>query len=113
MPNFKVIEGGAPSREEQERRRERQRSQDEVERTICELAANTLRILRGAGKPYEVLMEIKEVIEAAVRYRKSHGHWPHDAFGTALRKQGAKIARAKPKKSPTAKGRPVKYRGRR
>ncbi|QIG91970.1 MULTISPECIES: hypothetical protein [unclassified Bradyrhizobium] len=72
MPDFRIIEGSGPDKEErekQERDAEAQRAlervKNDVERTIRDVAANMLRIIRGAGKPYEILMQMKSVIDAA------------------------------------------------
>jgi hypothetical protein len=80
-----VIEGGAPNEEEQERQREKEWAKDEVERTACDLAANMLRIIRGAGKPYEILLQMKAVIDAAIKFQAVHSYWPNNVIADALR----------------------------
>lgn len=91
MPDFKVIEGSGPDKEErekQEREAEKQRARewakDDVERTIREVAANMLRIIRGAGKPHEILMQMKSVIDAALKFREVNDSWPYDIIANEL-----------------------------
>jgi hypothetical protein len=74
--SFKVIDGDGPGKEEGDREREREWAQGEFSYAIRDCAANMLRIVRGAGKSYEILHQMQTVIEAAVKFQKAHGHWP-------------------------------------
>jgi hypothetical protein len=83
MPDFTVIEGGGPEKEERERQKEekereraREWARSDFSSTIREVAANVLRVVRGAGKPYELLVQMQEVVNKAVKYREVHGYYP-------------------------------------
>ena len=43
---------------------------------LRDLTANLLRIVRGAGKPYEIVRQADELLQALVAYQKAVGHWP-------------------------------------
>jgi hypothetical protein len=62
--SFKVIDGDGPGKEEGDREREREWAQGEFSYAIRDCAANMLRIVRGAGKGYEILRQMQTVIEA-------------------------------------------------
>jgi hypothetical protein len=92
--SFKVIDGGGPGKEErdkaqEERDKERQRewATSEFSWAIRETAANMLRIIRGAGKPYELLMQMKKTIDSAIKFQEIHGYWPNDVMANELRLQ--------------------------
>jgi hypothetical protein len=55
-----------------------------VEWRLRELAANLLRIIRGAGKPYEVMLQMGELAEAIQAYQDVSGRPPWDQFNRAL-----------------------------
>jgi len=81
--SFKVIDGGGPDKEERERQEQERESQQELEWAQSEFswalrdcAANVLRIVRGAGKPYELLIQMNNVLKAASKYRDAHDHYP-------------------------------------
>lgn len=48
----------------------------EIEWPLWELAANIIRVVRGAGKSYELGKQCVAVIEAFERYHDKVGHWP-------------------------------------
>jgi hypothetical protein len=48
----------------------------DIEWPLRELAANIIRVVRGAGKSYEIAGQCVAVIEAFQRYREKVGHWP-------------------------------------
>jgi hypothetical protein len=50
----------------------------EVSRTLREMTANLLRVIRGAGKPYEIGQQAAALVEALVKYRDVTGAWPDD-----------------------------------
>jgi hypothetical protein len=90
--SFKVIDGGGPSREErdqqekeQERQREREWAQSEFSWAIRDCAANMLRVIRGAGKPYELMRQMQKALTAAVKFQEVHGYWPQDVIANDLR----------------------------
>ncbi|WMT78867.1 hypothetical protein [Bradyrhizobium sp. Ash2021] len=84
MADFKVIDGDGPDKEERERQQAREWAKADVERTIREVAANMLRIIRGAGKPYEILIQMKAVIDAAIKFQEVHNYWPNDVIANEL-----------------------------
>jgi hypothetical protein len=45
---------------------------------LCELAANILRSVRGAGKPYQIGRHAQALTDAMVAYRDAVGHYPSD-----------------------------------
>jgi hypothetical protein len=91
MP-FKVIDGSGPSKEERdqqqkelEQQQRREWARSEFSWSIRDCAANVLRIVRGAGKPYELLTQMQKALNAAVRFQEAHGHWPQDVIANDLR----------------------------
>jgi hypothetical protein len=84
--SFKVIDGEGPGKEERDRERARDWAMQEFSSEIRDCAANTLRVVRGAGKPYELLRQFTRVIESAVKYKELHDYWPSsDVIANALR----------------------------
>jgi hypothetical protein len=57
--SFKVIDGDGPGKEERERQRRQEWAKDEFSGALREMAANMLRIVRGAGKGYELLRQMQ------------------------------------------------------
>jgi hypothetical protein len=43
---------------------------------LRELAANVMRISRGAGKPYDLLQNCYDIVQCFQEYRETHGAWP-------------------------------------
>jgi hypothetical protein len=78
--SFKVIDGGGPRKEE----RDLERAKHEFSWAIRETAANMLRIIRGVGKPYELLMQMKKAIDSAIKFQDLHGYWPFDVIASDL-----------------------------
>jgi hypothetical protein len=83
MPDFRVIDGGGPDKEQREKelqelQKQRQREWIETQFSweLRDTAANMLRIIRGAGKPYELLRQLQKTLEAAIRFQEAHGHFP-------------------------------------
>jgi hypothetical protein len=63
----------------------RKRWEGEVAWALRTLTANLIRITRGAGKPYEIVRQVGELIEALRGYYEAVGHWPpSDELGNAL-----------------------------
>src|SRR4051812_17515873 len=58
--SFKVIDGDGPGKEERDLERNRERAMAEFSWAIRDAAANMLRIIRGAGKPYELLIQMRK-----------------------------------------------------
>jgi hypothetical protein len=79
--SFKVIDGDGPSKEN----RERERATVEFSWAIRDCAANMLRIIRGAGQPYEFLVQMQEVTRAASKVQETHGYWPQNVITNNLR----------------------------
>src|ERR1700726_1430545 len=74
--SFKAIDGDGSGREDRDRERQREWAKDEFAAALRELTANLLRVVRGAGKAYELLLQMKAVIDSAVKYRDLCGYWP-------------------------------------
>ena len=85
--SFKVIDGDGPGKEERDKERQREWATSEFSWAIRETAANMLRIIRGAGKPYELLMQMKKTIDSAINFQELHGYWPNDVMANKLRLQ--------------------------
>lgn len=49
---------------------------DQVSWALRDMTANLLRIVRGAGKPYEIVRQTDELVQALVAYQRAVGHWP-------------------------------------
>lgn len=56
--------------------REREWSENQFSWALRETAANMLRIIRGAGKPYDLLLQLQKTLETAVKYQEAHGRFP-------------------------------------
>lgn len=57
---------------------------ERVEWRLRELAANLLRIIRGAGKPYEMMLQMAELVEAIQAYQAVVGRAPWEEFNRAV-----------------------------
>jgi hypothetical protein len=89
--SFKVIDGDGPGKEERDRA---QAELDKEQRrewvagdfswAIRECAANMLRIIRGAGKPHELLIQMRKVIDTAIKFQEAHGYWPQNEIVSKL-----------------------------
>ena len=63
----------------------RKRAIEEVERSIRMLAANCLRVVRGAGDADNLGMEAKQFVDALLHYHEKVGYWPpSEELRTAL-----------------------------
>jgi hypothetical protein len=82
--SFKVIDGDGPGKEERERGRDREFAKHEFSWAIRDTAANMLRIIRGAGKPFELLLQMKKAIDSAIKFQELHNHWPDDVIANDL-----------------------------
>jgi hypothetical protein len=78
MPDFTVIDGDGPPKEQRAAERK-------VRVASCELAANILRIVRGAGKPETIVDQMKAVLDAGFDYQDIAGYWPIDTIAEALK----------------------------
>lgn len=78
MPDFTVIDGGGPEG------RDQKLAELEFRSALRETAANMLRIIRGAGKPYALLMQMSDVVTAAVTLRDITGHLPTEVLERVL-----------------------------
>jgi hypothetical protein len=83
--SFKVIDGDGPGEEARDLERDREWAKHEFSWAIRDTAANTLRIIRGAGKPYELLLQMKKAIDSAIKFQDLHGHLPSDIIANDLR----------------------------
>jgi hypothetical protein len=79
--------------------RAREWASREFSQAIRDTAANMLRMIRGAGKPYEVLLQMRRTIDSAIKFQELHDHWPSSAtIVNALQLEGAyetAVARAR------------------
>ncbi|MGL9620787.1 hypothetical protein QRQ56_22485 [Bradyrhizobium sp. U531] len=66
--SFKVIDGDGPGREESDRKQDQQFSRDEFSWAIRDCAANMLRIIRGAGKPYELMRQMQMALSTSAKF---------------------------------------------
>lgn len=55
----------------------------EIEWPLRELAANIMRVSRGAGDPYKVILQCLAVVEGARSYHDKCGDWPEAADVTS------------------------------
>jgi hypothetical protein len=78
MPDFTVIEGGGPEG------RDQILAEQDFKNAVRAAAANMLRIIRGAGKPHELLIQLSDVVSAAVKVRDFTGYLPTDLMVTIL-----------------------------
>jgi len=61
-------------------------AQEQANAALIELAANIMRIVRGAGKPERLLSQCADVVNAAVEYRDVAGRLPSPAgLASAIR----------------------------
>ena len=74
--SFKVIDGDGTGREERDLQRDREFAEADFSWALREMAANMLRIIRGAGKSYELLAQMKKTIDSAIKFQGLHGHFP-------------------------------------
>jgi hypothetical protein len=70
MPDFKVIDGGGPEG------RDQTFAEQELREALQCAAANLLRVVRGAGKPYELVTQFNAVVQASVQFKDAFGHRP-------------------------------------
>jgi hypothetical protein len=70
VPDLTVIDGGGPEG------RDRIFAEQELRNALLETAANMLRVIRGAGKPYELITQFSVVVQSAIKFRDAFGHWP-------------------------------------
>lgn len=54
----------------------RKRAEEDLDLPFRELAANVLRIVRGAGKPEDLLDQMQHAIDVSAQHRQVHGAWP-------------------------------------
>ncbi|WP_145925960.1 hypothetical protein [Shinella sp. HZN7] len=54
----------------------RHRAEVDLQWPLKELAANLIRVVRGAGKPYELGRQCADVVKAYHDYRDRVGEWP-------------------------------------
>lgn len=63
----------------------RTRARADSEWAMVELTANLLRIIRGAGKPYELGRHLSEVMRTMQQHYDVVGFWPYDEMAEAVR----------------------------
>jgi hypothetical protein len=63
----------------------RNRGAEQLRDSLIELAANIIRVVRGAGKPVELMRQADEFLNAVVAYREAVGYYPDPTlFANAL-----------------------------
>ncbi|MGY3413524.1 hypothetical protein ACVWZV_009691 [Bradyrhizobium sp. GM5.1] len=67
MP-FKVIDGDGPGKEERDSKQDQKMARDEFSWAIRDCAANLLRIIRGAGKPYELMRQMQLALNTSAKF---------------------------------------------
>lgn len=82
--SFKVIDGGGSGREERPRRAELDQIEHEFLWAMREAVANLLRVIRGAGRPRDVLLQLTSVIDTGQKFYDLHGRWPTDVIAEDL-----------------------------
>jgi hypothetical protein len=55
------------------KRADREYATSDLSWAIRETASNMLRIIRGAGKPHELLIQMRKVIDTANKFQEIHG----------------------------------------
>lgn len=58
----------------------RNRASEDIQYALTHLAANILRMIRGAGKPNQFLEQLYRLTEAMSDYRNAGGHFPDPAL---------------------------------
>ncbi len=72
-------------------------AQRDFDRTLIELAANIIRVVRGAGRPHEVILQCDEVVKAALEFRDKSKRLPsQESVASALRLRHEEIDYSKP-----------------
>jgi hypothetical protein len=54
----------------------KKRAEEEIGIELRALAANMLRVIRGAGKPYELVRDMSSCLKAFQAYYDAHSVWP-------------------------------------
>jgi hypothetical protein len=55
---------------------DRERSAATASWSLRDLASNLLRVIRGAGKPEDIVRQIDELVRVLVAYKDATGQWP-------------------------------------
>lgn len=63
----------------------KRRARERAEQAIVELAANLMRIVRGAGKPYELKSQLRDTLAAMQDHWDASKTWPYEEMTQALR----------------------------
>jgi hypothetical protein len=56
----------------------RKETEQQMRALVRDLAANILRVVRGGGRAYSLLLQMQESIVAAQEYHAAHDQWPSD-----------------------------------
>jgi hypothetical protein len=78
MADFRVIEGGGPEG------RDRIFAEQEFKDALRHAVANMLRIIRGAGRPFDLIVQMSDVVATAIKVRDATGRLPDDILQTVL-----------------------------
>lgn len=63
---------------------ERAETAEDLKRATRTLAANMLRVVRGAGRSVMFMEQMSDVLLACEEYRRTHGFWPDDALWKSM-----------------------------
>lgn len=55
---------------------DQRRAKVQLSGVLCDLAANMIRVTRGAGKPQEIMSQAAALVRAFVAYHEAFGHHP-------------------------------------
>jgi len=72
MPKLSVVS------ERSQKQIDTEYAQQRFNSALIELAANVIRIVRGAGKPHQLITDCAEVVNLAVAFDEVSGHFPSD-----------------------------------
>jgi hypothetical protein len=63
----------------------RDRLESRLRGVLRRFAANMLRVIRGAGRPFELLRQMNDILQLSTEYRELLGYYPsEDLFANAL-----------------------------
>ncbi len=69
MPDIRIVS------EQSDAQRRRRLAAEQLEGPLRELAANLLRVMRGAGKPNDLIQQMQAFVTVGEAYQTAHGQW--------------------------------------
>jgi hypothetical protein len=82
--SFRVIDGDGPGKDELKFEREKRFAEHEFLQAMRLATANLLRVIRGAGRPEELLHQLSDVLRTALKVQDSTGRLPVDVMTSLL-----------------------------